>query len=326
MKLPDRRHFLRLATSAAALPIMSSIATAQSYPARTVRIITGFPPGGANDIYARLIAQWLSQRLGQQFIVENKPGAGGTLGTELAAKAAADGYTILLAYSGDAWNATLYTNLNFNFIRDIEPVAGIARGFGVLLVHPSVPVKSVSELIAFAKDNPGKITIASGGIGSPTHIQWELFKSLTGVDMLHVPYRGGGPALIALLGGQVQVYFATMSQSVDHIRGGTVRALGVTAATRQGVFPDLPAIGETVPGYEASFWWGLGVPRHTPLPIIDTLNREVDAALADPTMKARIAQFGDAPFPISLAEFSRLVSDDTEKWGRLIRAESIKAE
>jgi tripartite-type tricarboxylate transporter receptor subunit TctC len=325
MKLA-RRQFLHLAAGAVALPAISRIAWAQAYPTRPVRIIAGFPPGGGVDLYARLIAQWLSERLGQQFFVENRPGAGGNLGTEAAAKAPADGNALLLAYSGDAWNATLYANLKFNFIRDIEPIATISRGTGVLLANPSFPPKSVPELIAYAVSNPGRITVASGGIGSPPHVFLELFKNMTGVDMLHVPYRGGGPALTDLLGGQVQIYFATMAQSVEHIRARTVRALAVTGATRVEALPDIPTIGEFVPGYEASQWYGLCAPKNTPADIIGKLSREINAGLGDPGIRARIAEFGDTVFASSQTDFGKLILEDTEKWGKVIRTANIKAE
>jgi tripartite-type tricarboxylate transporter receptor subunit TctC len=325
MKLP-RRQFLHFAAGVVALPALSGVAWAQIWPTRPVRIIAGFPPGGGVDLFARLTAQWLSERLGQQFVVENRPGAGGNLGTEAVAKAPPDGYTLLLAYSGDAWNATLYASLNFNFIRDIEPVASISRGAGVLLVHPAVPVRSVPELIAYAMSNPGTLTVASGGIGSPPHVFWELFKSMTGVDMVHVPYRGAGPALTDLLGGQVQVHFATMASCVEHIRAGTVRALAVTSATRAEVLPNIPTIGDFVPGYEASQWYGLCAPKNTPAEIIGKLSREINIGLADPRMKARIAEFGDTPFASSRADFGKLILEDTEKWGKVIRTANIKAE
>jgi tripartite-type tricarboxylate transporter receptor subunit TctC len=320
----QRRQFLHLAAGAAALPAASGMALAQAWPTRPVRIVAGFPPGGGVDLFARLSAQWLSRRLDQQFFVENRPGAGGNLGTEAAAKAAPDGNTLLLAYSGDAWNATLYPNLNFNFIRDIEPVASISRGAGVLLVHLAVPVKSVPELIAYAKNNPGRLAVASGGIGSPPHVFWELFKSMTGVDMLHVPYRGAAPALTDLLGGQVQVMFNTMAPSIEHIRAGTVRALAVTSATRVDVLPEIPTIGDFVPGYEASQWYGLCAPKNTPAEIIGKLSIEINAGLADPGMKARIAEFGGTVFASSRAEFAKLILEDTEKWGKVIRTANIK--
>jgi tripartite-type tricarboxylate transporter receptor subunit TctC len=326
MKFPHRRQFLHLAAGAAALPAVSRIARAQTWPTRPVRIIAGFPPGGGVDLFARLTAQWLSERLGPQFVVENRPGAGGNLGTEAVAKAPADGYTLLLAYSGDTWNATLYNNLKFNFIRDIESVASISRGAGVLLVHPAVPAKSVPELIAYAANNPGKLAVASGGIGSPPHVFWELFKSMTKVDMQHVPYRGAGPALTDLLGGQVQVMFNTMAPSVEHIRAGTLRALAVTGATRVDALPDIPTVADFVPGYEASQWYGLRAPKNTPTEVIGKLSREINAGLADPRLSARITEFGDTVFASSRADFGELIRDDTEKWGKVIRTAGIKAE
>jgi tripartite-type tricarboxylate transporter receptor subunit TctC len=265
-------------------------------------------------------------RLGQQFVVENKPGAGGNLGTELVAKAAPDGYTSLLAYSGDAWNATLYTNLKFNFIRDIEPIASIARTAGVLLVHPLLPSRSVPELIAYANKNPGKITVASGGIGSPPHVYWELFKSMTGVDMLHVPYRGLGPALTDLLGGQVQVLFSTIASSIQHVKAGKLRALAVTGATRVDILPDVPTVADFVPGYEASQWYGLCMPRNTDTAIIDQLHQEISIGLSDPGMKARIAELGDTVFASSRLDFGKLIAADTEKWAKVIHAANLKEE
>jgi tripartite-type tricarboxylate transporter receptor subunit TctC len=325
MKL-SRRHFLHLTAGATALPVLPRVASAQTYPTRPVRIITGFPPGGSGDLYARLIAQWLSERLGQQFIVENRSGAGGTLGTETVAKAAPDGYTLLLASSADTWNATLYTNLRFNFIRDIRPVASIARGEGALVVYPGVPAKTVPELIASAKTNPGKITVASAGIGSAPHIYWELFKSMTGVDMQHVPYRGGGPAVTDLLAGQVQVYFPNVATSIEYIRAGRLRALAVTGATRSSALADIPTVAEFVPGYEASSWWGIGAPNKTPSEIIDRLNKEINACLVDPARNARIAELGNTMFASSPADFAKHIANETEKWGKVIRAANIKAE
>jgi tripartite-type tricarboxylate transporter receptor subunit TctC len=275
-----RRQFLLIAAGATALPALSRVARALVYPLRPVRIVVGFPPGGANDTYARLIAQRLSESVGQQFIVENRPGAGGNIGTETVAKAAGDGYTRLLASSADTWNATLYSNLKFNFLRDIEPVSGIAAGMGVLVVNPVFAARSVLELLEYAKAYPGKITVASSGIGSAPHIYWELFKSITKTDMLHVPYRGGGPALIDLLGGQVQAFFATMAPVIEHIRGNRLRALAVTGSTRADVLADIPTLGESVPGYEATTWWGIGAPKKTPGDIIDKLRKEINAGLA----------------------------------------------
>jgi len=324
-KLP-RRKFLHLAAGAAALPFAPYVARAQAYPARPVRIISGFPPGGSNDLYARLMAQWLSERLGQQFFVENRAGAGGNLGTEAAANAAADGYTLLLTSSGDAWNATLYGNLRFNFMRDFEPVASVARGMDALIVHGSMPVKSVPELIAAAKANPGKITMASAGVGSAPHMCWELFRSMAGIDMLHVPYRGGGPALTDLLGGQVQAYMPTLVSCIEHIRAGKFRTLAVTAASRASVLPDIPALGEFVPGYDATLWWGIAARKGTPADILQKLNTEINAGLANPALSGRIAELGDAAFASSREDFARVIADDTTKWGNVIRAAGIRAE
>jgi tripartite-type tricarboxylate transporter receptor subunit TctC len=325
MKLP-RRKFLHLAAGAAALPAVSRIARAQAYPARPVRIIVGFPPAGSNDIHARLIAQWLSKRLGQQFIVENRAGAGGSLATETVVRAAPDGYTLLEAGANDSWNATLYDNLKFNFVRDIAPVASISRTAGVLVVHPSVSAKSVPDLIAYAKANPGKVTMASAGVGSAGHVYWQLFKSMTGVDMLHVPYRGGGPALADLLAGQVQVYFGVLTSAVEYVRAGKLRALAVTSATRSEVLPDIPTVSDFVPGYEGTGWQGIVAPKNTPTEIVDKLNEEIRAALSDPKMTARIVDLGATPFASSPAEFGKFIVEYTEKWGRVIRAANIKAE
>src|SRR5262252_2479137 len=286
MKLPHR-NFLHLAAGAAALPAVSRIASAQAYPTRPVRIIVGFAPSGATDIMARLVGQWLSERLGQQFIVENRPGAASNIATEAVVNAPPDGYTLLVATSVNAINATLYDKLNFNLIRDIAPVASIHREPFVMEVNPSVPVKTVPEFITHAKANAGKINMALAGIGSGNHTAGELFKMMTGVNLVHVPYRGGGPALIDLLGGQVQVMFATMSSSIEYVRGGKLRALAVTTATRSPVLPDIPTVTEFVPGYESSFWSGVGAPKNTPPEIVDKLNREINAALADPKFKAR---------------------------------------
>ena len=291
-----------------------------------MRIVSGFPPGGINDTYARLIGQWLSERLGQSFIVENRAGAGGNLASESVVRAAPDGYTLLLATSADAWNTTLYENLKFNFHRDVAPVASLARGVGVLVVHPSVPARTVSELIAYAKDNPGKITVASAGVGSAPHVYWEMFRTMSGVDMLHVPYRGGGPALTDMLGGQVQVYFATMSASIEYIRSGRLRALATTGRSRSAVLPDVPTLAEFLPGYEASIYVGIVAPRSTPTALVDKLNHEINLGLADARMTKRIAEFGDAPLVMSPSAFGRLIADETEKWAMVIRAAHIKAE
>jgi tripartite-type tricarboxylate transporter receptor subunit TctC len=321
-----RRQFLHLAAGAVALPAVSRFASAEGYPSRPVRLIVGFPPAGATDITARLIGQWLSERLGQQFIVENRPGAGATLATEAVAKASPDGYTLLLTGSVDAWNATLYGNLKFNYIRDIVPVASISRGMGVLVVHPSVPARSVPELIAYAKANPGKLTVASSGVGSSPHIFWELFRSMTSVDMVHVPYRGGGPALIDLVGGQVQVYFSTLISAIQYIRDGKLRPLAVTASTRADVLPDIPTIAEFVEGYEASNWTGVGAPKNTPAEVVDKLHTEINRGLADAGLKKRFADLGDAVFASSPAAFAKLIAEDTEKWAKAIKSAGIKAD
>jgi tripartite-type tricarboxylate transporter receptor subunit TctC len=322
MKLP-RRKFLHLAAGAAVLPDLPRIAGAQTYPSRPVRLIAGFPPGGVVDVFARLIGQWLSDRLGQPIIIENRAGAGGNLATEAAVKAPPDGYTLLMIGSNNAWNVTLYDNLSFNFIRDIVPVASIYRGPAVLVVHPSFPPKSVPELIAYAKTNPGKISMASGGVGSTQHVYGELWM-MTGVDMLHVPYRGGGPALTDLLAGQVQVMFDTLATSIEHIRAGKLRALAVTSATRAEVLPNIPTIGDFVPGYEGTGWQGIGAPRNTPTEIIDKLNREICAGLADPRMKARITDFGYTVFASSPADFGTFIAAYTEKWAKVIKFSGAK--
>jgi tripartite-type tricarboxylate transporter receptor subunit TctC len=321
-----RRRFLRFAATAVALPAFSRIASAQAYPARPVRIVSGFPPGGVNDIYARLIGQWLSERFGQSFYVENRPGAGGNIAADSVVRAPPDGYTLYIATSTDAWNATLYRDLKFNFIHDFAPVATISRGPGVLVVHPSLPPKSVSELIAYAKANPGKIAVASAGVGSAPHMYWELFRSLTGVDMLHVPYRGGGPALTDLLGGQVHAYFGTMASSIEHIRTGRLRALAVTTATRAAVLPDIPAFAEFLPAYDASIFVGIAAPRGTPAEIIAKLSEQIDRGLADPRLTRRIAELGDTPLALSPSAFASLIADETEKWSKVVRLAGIKAE
>jgi tripartite-type tricarboxylate transporter receptor subunit TctC len=321
-----RRTFLRLAAGAAAFPAVSRGVSAQDYPSRPVRIISGFPPGGVNDTYARLIGQWLSERLGQQFVVENRPGAGGNIAAETLVRAAPDGHTLLVTTSADAWNATLYDNLKFNFVRDAAAVASISRGPGVLVVHPALPANSVPELIGYARVNPGGIAVASAGIGSAPHMYWELFRSLTGVDMLHVPYRGGGPALTDLLGGQVQVYFGTTASSIEYVRSARLRALAVTTATRAAVLPDVPALAEFLPGYDASIFVGIAAPRRTPVEIIDRLNSEINLALSDPGMKQRIADLGDAPLSLSTIGFAKLIVDETAKWGKVIRAANIRPE
>jgi tripartite-type tricarboxylate transporter receptor subunit TctC len=325
MTLP-RRRFLHLAAGAAALPAVSRFASAESYPSRPVHLIVGFPPAGATDITARLIGQWLSNRLGQQFIIENRPGAGGNLATEVVAKASPDGYTLHLTNSNDAWNATLYGNLKFNYIHDIMPVATVSRDMGVLVVHPSVPPKSVPEFIAYAKANPGKLTVASSGVGSGPHMYWELFRSMTGVDMVHVPYRGGGPALIDLVGGQVQVYFSTLISAIQYIRDGKLRPLAVTGSARAEILPDIPTVGEFVRGYEASSWTGVGAPKNTPVEIVDKLHTEINGGLADAGLKKRFAELGDAVFATSSAAFAKLIAEDTERWAKVIKSVGVRAE
>jgi tripartite-type tricarboxylate transporter receptor subunit TctC len=325
MKLP-RRQFLHLAAGAAALPVLSRYAWAQAYPSRPVRIILGFAAGGGADMTARLIGQWLSERLGQQFIVENRPGAGGNIGTEAVVKSPPDGYTLLLAGTPNTINATLYDKLNFNFIRDIAPVAAIIRQPLVMAVHPSVPAKTVPEFIAQAKANPGKINMASGGNGTTPHVAGELFKMMTGVNLVHVPYRGAGPALTDLIAGQVQVYFAQMMASIEYIRAGKLRPLAVTIATRSDALPDIPTVSEFVPGYEAVVWQGIGAPKKTPPEIVDKLNKEINTALADPKIKARLADLGGTVLPSTPADFGKLIADETEKWGKVIRSANIKAE
>jgi tripartite-type tricarboxylate transporter receptor subunit TctC len=325
MKFP-RRSFLHLAAGAAALPAASRIAWAQIYPSRPVRIIVGYAPGGGTDLVARLIAQELSERLGQQFVVENRPGAGTNIATEAVVKQPPDGYTFLLVNAANAVNATLYEKLNFDFIRDIAPVAGIVRVSNVLEVHPSLPAKTVPEFIAYAKANPGKVNMGSGGNGVASHMSGELFKMMAGVNLTHVPYRGEALALADLLGGQVQVVFGTLPGSIELIRGGKLRALAVTTATRSQALPDLPTVGDFVPGYEASSWWGIGAPKNTPPNIIEKLNSEINAALADSRMKARLADLGGAVLPGSPADFGDLVIEETSKWGKVVRAANIKAE
>jgi tripartite-type tricarboxylate transporter receptor subunit TctC len=325
MKLP-RRKFLDLAAGAVALPVVARVARAQAYPIRPVRLIVCFAAGGPSDITARLIGQWLSERLGQSFIIENRPGGGGNLATEMVVRARPDGYTLLEATSTNAWNVALYRNLSFDFIRDLAPVAGVCRYAGVLVVNPSVPAETVPEFIVYAKANPGKINMGSGGAGTPSHLYGELFKKMTGLELVHVPYRGGGPAVIDLLSGQVQVFFGTVSVSIDHIRSGKLRALGVTTSTRMDVLPDVPPMSDFVPGYEANGWEGIVAPKDIPPEIIDTLNKEINAALVDANFKSRLANLGVEPFANSPVEFSNFIVDYTEKWGKVIQAAGIKAE
>ena len=325
MKLP-RRTFLHLAAGAAALPVVSRVARAQAYPSRPVRIVVGFAPGGAFDIVARLIGQWLSERLGQPFVIENRPGGGGNIATEAVVRAPADGYTLLLVGVPNAINATLYQKLNFNFIRDIAPIAGIDREPQVMVVNPSVPAKTVSEFIAYAKANPGKISMASQGIGGSGHLTGELFKMMAGVNVLHVPYRGAGPALTDLLGGQVQVMFAAAPSAIEYVKTGKLRALAVTTTTRSEALPDVPTVAEFLPGFEASSWYGIGAPKATPAEIVEKLNKEINAGLADPTMKARLADLGGTLLPGSPSDFGKLIAEETEKWAKVVRSAGIKAE
>ena len=322
MKLPRRRQFLLLAAGAAALPAVSRIARAQAYPTRPVRIIVGFAAGAGVDTTARLLGRWLSERLGQPFVIENRPGDGGNIGTEAVVRAPPDGYTLLLASTPNAINATLYDKLSFNFVRDITPVAAIIQGPFVLVINPSVPAKTVPEFIAYAKANPGKIKMASGGSGSPAHLAGELFKMMADIGMIHVPYRGAVPAHTDLLAGQAQVMFPGTVASIEYIRAGRLRALAVTTATRSEALPDIPTVAEFVPGYEASQWFGVGAPKGTPAEIVAKLNEEINVSLAD----ARLADLGGTPLPGSPADFSKLIAEDTEKWAKVIRAANIKPE
>jgi tripartite-type tricarboxylate transporter receptor subunit TctC len=325
MKFP-RRAFMHLAVGAAALPAVPRISRAQAYPSRPVRIVVGFPAGGATDIQARLMGEWLTDRLGQQFIVENKPGASGNIGTETVAKAPADGYTLLQVVTPHAINAALYTNLSFDFIRDIAPVICAARLAYVVVVNPSVPATTLPEFIAYAKANPGKINYGSAGQGTPQNIACELFKMMTGVNLVHVPYRGGAPAVADLISGHVQVIFAPVSESIQQIKAGKLRALAVTTAARLDVFPDLPTVGDFVPGYEASGFAGIGAPKNTPAEIIDMLNKELNAGLADSKIKARIVELGGTVLGGSPAAFATIISDATEKWAKVIKFAGVKAE
>jgi tripartite-type tricarboxylate transporter receptor subunit TctC len=324
MKLPHRRQFLHLVAGAAALPAVSRTALAETYPARPVRIVVVVAAGGANDVTGRLIGQWLSEHLGQQFFIENRPGAAGSVGTEAVIRASADGYTLLIANSGHAINATLFRTLSFNFIRDTAPVASIVRVPQLMQVNPSLPVHTVPEFIAYAKANPGKIAMGSGGNGSPAHVIGEYFKLMTGTDLTHVPYRGAAPAVTDLLGGQIQVAFTEMATSLGHIKAGKLRALAVTTTTRSEALPDIPTLSEFIPGFEASQWIGLVAPRDTSPTIIEKLNIEVNAALGDPQVKTRFADLGGMVLPGSPADFGKLIRDETEKWGKVIRAANIK--
>jgi tripartite-type tricarboxylate transporter receptor subunit TctC len=325
VKLP-RRQFLHLAAGAAALPAVSRIARAQTYPSRPVRLISGFAAGGINDILARLMGQWLSERLGQQFVIENRPGAGGNIATEAVVRAPPDGHILLLVGAANTVNTTLYAKLNFDFLRDIAPVAGISREASVFVVHPSFPAKTVPEFIAYAKTNPGKINMVSAGNGSASHVAGEQFKMMAGVNMVHVPYRGGAPALTDLIAGQVQVMFNPMLTTIEYIRDGKLRALAVTTATRSDALPNTPTVGEFVPEYEASSLYGVGAPRNTPIEIIDQLNKAINPGLADPKFKARLAEFGSVTISMTPADFGKLLADETEKWGKVVKFSGAKAE
>ena len=321
-----RRRLLQLAVGAAALPTVSRIARAQAYPTRPVRLIVSFTPGSAPDIVARLVGQWLSERLGQQFLVENRGGAGGNIGTEVVVRAPADGYTLLLVGAPNAINTTLYDKLSFNFLRDIAPVAGISRGCLVMVVHPSFPAKTDPEFIAYAKANPGKVTMASPGNGSSPHVSGELFKMMVGIDMIHVPYRGGGQVMTDLIAGQVQVSFIGLTVAIEYIRSGKVRALAVTTATRSEELPDIPTVGDFVPGYEASAFWGVGAPRNTPAEIIEKLNKEINAGLSDPKLRTRLAEGANTVLAGSPADFGKFIGDETEKWAKVIKSAGIRPE
>jgi tripartite-type tricarboxylate transporter receptor subunit TctC len=321
-----RRQFLHLAAGAAALPTMPRIAKAQTYPTRPVRIIVGFAAGGGTDVMARLMGQWLSERLGQAFIIENRPGASSNLATEVVVNAPPDGYTLLVATAANAINATLYTKLNFNIISDIVPVGGIMRVPHIMVVNPSFPAKTVPEFIAYAKANPGKINMASAGTGSTPHVSGELFNMMAGTKMVHVPYRGGGPAISDLLGAQVQVMFESMPTTIEYVRAGTLRALAVTTATRSEALPQVPTVGESVPGYETTFWGGISAPKNMSAEIIDKLNKEINAGLADPKLMARLADLGGVALAGPPAEFGKLMAEETDKWGKVVKFSGAKAD
>jgi tripartite-type tricarboxylate transporter receptor subunit TctC len=325
MKRP-RRKFLRLAAGAAAVTVVFCTAKAQAYPTRLVRIVVAFAAGGAQGILGRVIGQWLSERLGQPFVIEHRPGGGGNIGAEAVVRAPADGYTLLFVGPPNAINATLYKKLNYNFIRDIAPVAAISREPNVMVVNPSVPAKTVTEFIAYAKANPGIINMGSSGNGSGPHLSGELFKMMTGLNMIHVPYRGASPALTDLLGGQLQVMFASMPSAIEYIRAGRLRALAVTTAMRSHALPDIPILGDFVPAYEASSVYGVGAPKNTPPELIDTLNKEINAGLADPQMKMRLAALGGTPLPGSPADFRKLIAEETDKWGKVVKFSGARAE
>jgi len=322
---PSRRRFLRLAAGAAVLPTASRLARAENYPTRPIRWIVGFGAGTSVDIFARLIGQFLSERLGQPLVIENRPGAGGNIATEAVVRAAPDGYTLLDITAANIWNATIYDNLSYNFIRDIAPIAGTVRGPGVMEVVPTFPAKTVPEFIAYAKANPGKISFASSGVGTPQHLYGELFKMMAGIEMTHVPYRGSPQSLTGLFAGETQVIFDTLATSIGHIKEGRLRALAVTSASRSEQLPDVPTVGEFLSGYEATSWQGLGAPKGTPVDIIERLSSEASAAIADPTLKSRIENLGYATFPIAPSELGRFIADETDKWAKVIRAANIKA-
>jgi tripartite-type tricarboxylate transporter receptor subunit TctC len=321
-----RRRFLHLTTSAAAMPAVSRIAKADTYPSRPVHLIVFYAAGGGNDIIARLMGQWLSERLGQSFVVENRPGGGGNLGTEYVARAAADGYTLLLSSSANVVNTSLYDKLDFDFVRDIAPVASISYEPNIMVVNPSVPAKTVPEFIAYAKANPGTINFASAGIGSSQHMSGEMFKMMAGIDMTHVPFRGTAPALTSLLGGQVQVMFASMPAALPYIRADKLRALGVTIAKRSDVLPDVPSVSEFLPGFDAAVYYGIGAPINTPPEIVDRLNKEINAGLADPQFKARLVELGSMVLPGSPADFGKFIANETDKWAKVVKFAHIKAE
>ena len=325
MKLP-RRQFLHLVAGALALPAVSRIANAQSYPSRPVRVIVPFAAGGGTDITARVIAQWLSERLGQSFVVENRPGGGTNIGTEAAAKSPPDGYTLLMVGASNTVNPTLYDKLNFDLIRDFAPIAGVIRAPQIVVANPALPLRTLPEFIAYAKSNPSKVNMASSGNGSAAHLAGELFKMLAGVNMQHVPYRGGGPALLDLIAGQVQVYFAGMPEAIEYVRAAKVRALAVTTTSRAEALPEIPALAEFVPGFDSSIWFGLSAPRNTPISIVDLLNKEINAGLADPRIKARYAELGSTVFPTAPAEFAKFIADEVEKWGKVVKFSGAKPE
>jgi tripartite-type tricarboxylate transporter receptor subunit TctC len=325
MKL-SRRRFLRLASAAVALPASSRLARAQAWPNRPVRLIIGYTPGGSADLTARLMGQWLSEKLGQSFVIENRPGGGTNIATEAVLRAAPDGYTLLLVAPANAINATLYDKLNFNFIAEVEPVAGLIRFPNVVVVNPSLPVKTIPELIAYAKANPGKLNMASSGNGSTIHMSGELFKMLTDINLVHVPYRGGAPALTDLIAGQVQVMFDNIPTCAEQVKSGKLRGLAVTSTTRSEVLPDLPTVADFLPGYEASAWYGIGAPKGTPAEIVERLNKTVNEILADPKVKAKFSEYGAMLLPGSPADFGKLLADETEKWGKVVKFAGAKVD